>query len=139
MPDVLVIAPNIAPAAPSARLVCSLRAAGHAVVCCAMEGGQDDADAFMDAFGGRSPDVLLADLSSTPNSLPLLYARRLLRNVWGDDLPPPMCLVLLTPAHLSQIEWTACADDFLLPPLRRLRTRRPPQTAALSPPPRSRR
>ncbi len=116
MPDVLVIAPNLAPAALSARLACSLRASGHAVVCCAVEGGQDDVDALMDAFGGRPPDVLLADLSSTPNSLPLLYARRLLRDVWGDDLPTPVCLALLTTAHLSQTEWTAHTDDFLLPP-----------------------
>ena len=116
MPDALVIAPHIAPAAPSARLACSLRAAGWAVVCCAATGGVDDVDALMDAFGGRPPDALVADLSATSGSLPLVYARRLLRNVWGDDLPPPVCLALLTPAHLTQPEWAACADDFLLPP-----------------------
>ncbi len=31
-------------------------------------------------------------------------------------MPLPVCMALLTPRHLSQPDWPAYLDDFLLPP-----------------------
>lgn len=122
MLKILVVAPTIAKNAtsdltgPTAPLVCGLRGAGYAVVCTDMESGADGMDALLGAFEGRPPDFLLVDLSSAYDSLPLQHARRMLRRVWGDDVPLPLCLSLLSPAHLKQPDWTPLTDDFLLPP-----------------------
>ena len=59
---------------------------------------------------------LLADLSTAPDCLPLRHAGRLLLHAWGDDLPSPTRLALLTSRHLSLPDWPAYTDDFLLPP-----------------------
>jgi DNA-binding response OmpR family regulator len=116
MKNVLVITP-----APQksliCALICSLQAAGYAVVSAPLDATETEAvEALLNAYAGRPPDILLADLSTTPNCLPLRHARRLFQRIWGDDLPQPPCLSLLTPAHLSLPDWPVAMDDFLLPP-----------------------
>ena len=115
MLTVLVLAPN-EKGGPAAALIGALKQAGYTVQRDALDGGADDLDFLCRAFGGRPPDVLLADLSTASDCLPLRHAGRLLQHAWGDEMPAPARLALLTPAHLAQPDWPAYADDFLLPP-----------------------
>jgi DNA-binding winged helix-turn-helix (wHTH) protein len=115
MLNVLVLAPSEAggPTAPLRRV---LRETGYGVAGTTLAGGSGAVAALCRAFSGRPPDALLADLSTTPDCLPLRHAARLLREAWSDDLPMPPRLALLTPRHLAQPDWPAYTDDFLLPP-----------------------
>src|SRR5579871_3912104 len=116
MLKVLLITPT--PRASAAdRLACSLQAAGYAVERTALDGASKDMEAaLLRAFSERPPDLLFADLSTTPSCLPLLQARRLLRQTWGEDMPQPPCLALFAFQHLALPDWQAHTDDFLLPP-----------------------
>ncbi len=78
--------------------------------------GQSVVQWLCEAFDGCPPDVLLADLSTAIDCLPLRYALKLLQRAWGDDMPKPLCLALFRPTHLALPEWPSLADDFLLPP-----------------------
>ena len=101
---------------PAASLAAALQHAGYAVSRTPLDSGAGAMDALCRAFAGRPPDILLADLSQAPDCLPLRHAGRLLQRAWGDDLPTPGRLALLTPQHLTLPDWPAYADDFLLPP-----------------------
>ena len=115
MLNILVLAPH-EKGGPSAPLAHVLKGAGYPVARTDLEGGTGALAALCRAFAGRPPDVLLADLSHCRDCLPLRHAQRLLRDAWGDDLPVPSRLALFTPHHLSQPDWPAYTDDFLLPP-----------------------
>ncbi len=115
MLNVLVLAPN-EKGGPAAALVGALKLAGYAVQRTALDDGAAAMDALCRAFEGRPPDVLLADLSTAPDCLPLRHAGRLLLHAWGEELPAPARLALLTSRHLEQPDWPAYTDDFLLPP-----------------------
>ncbi len=97
-------------------LVAALKQAGYSVGRTALDGGVNTMEELCGAFDGRPPEVLLADLSGAADCLPLRHAARLLQTAWGDDMPPPARLALLTPRHLTQPDWPAYTDDFLLPP-----------------------
>ncbi len=105
-------------AAESAELVTSLRSTNYRVVrtllcvsaCEAME-------TLLGAFGGRPPDLLLADLRSAADCQPLERARSIIRDIWGDDVPMPLMLALLGSHHLDTRDWPALVDDFLLAPV----------------------
>ena len=115
MLNVLVLAPD-EKGGPAGALVCALKQAGYSVGRTSLEREAEAVDSLCRAFAGRPPDVLLADLSTASDCLPLRHAGRLLRHTWGDDLPPPSRLALLTPRHLALPDWPAYTDDFLLPP-----------------------
>lgn len=115
MLNVLVLAPN-GKGGPAAALTHALALAGYAVQRTALDDGAGAMDSLCRAFAGRPPDVLLADLSAAPDCLPLRHAGRLLLHAWGEDLPAPSRLALLTSRHLEQPDWHAFTDDFLLPP-----------------------
>jgi two-component system alkaline phosphatase synthesis response regulator PhoP len=117
MLNVLILAPQ-EQVGPTASLWHALRDAGYGVARAALsEKSSADASASLcRAFTGRPPDALLADLSAIPDCLPLRHILRLLRDTWGDDLPTPPRLALLNARHLSQPDWPAYTDDFLLPP-----------------------
>ncbi len=115
MLNILVLAPDDK-GGPAGPLVAALIASGYAVARTALDGGAEALDRLCRVFAGRPPDVLLADLSLSADCLPLRHAGRLVQRVWGDDLPPPSRLALLTPRHLALPDWTAYADEFLLPP-----------------------
>ncbi|MGI4792369.1 MAG: winged helix-turn-helix domain-containing protein [Janthinobacterium lividum] len=115
MLNILVLAPS-EKTSPVRPLIAALRQAGYATGHTALEGGTSAMETLCAAFEGRPPDVLLADLSSTADCLPLRHAARLLQNTWGDEVPLPTRLALLTPRHLAQPDWAAYTDDFLLPP-----------------------
>ncbi len=97
-------------------LTSALRQAGYATGHTALGSRTDAQESLYAAFEGRPPDVLLADLSAAADCLPLRHAARLLQATWGEDVPLPVRLALLTPRHLSQPDWPAYLDDFLLPP-----------------------
>ena len=115
MLNILVLAPDDK-GGPAGPLAAALITAGYAVARTALDGGADALDRLCRVFAGRPPDALLADLSLAADCLPLRHAGRLVQRVWGDDLPPPSRLALLTPRHLALPDWTAYAEDFLLPP-----------------------
>lgn len=115
MLNILILAPHDK-GGPAAPLAAALTAAGYVVRRTALDGGPEALDQLCLAFAGRPPDILLADLSLAADCLPLRHAGRLLQSAWGDDLPLPSRLALLTPRHLTLPDWTAYADDFLLPP-----------------------
>jgi len=114
--NVLVTGPPLAPGRDQdSPLAAELARAGYRTARLAPD---DDVDDFCHAFGGTPPDLVIADLSSARDPLlPLQHLRRRLSQAWGDDLPPPPCIALLTPAHLERRkEWITQIDDFLLPP-----------------------
>ena len=115
MLTILVLAPHEKNTALSG-LTSALRQAGYPIAYTALENGLHDLETLCAAFDGRPPDVLLADLSGAADCLPLRHAARLLQAAWGDDMPLPARLALLTPRHLAQPDWPAYLDDFLLPP-----------------------
>ncbi len=115
MLNILILAPHEKNTALSG-LTAALRQAGYPSAHTALEGEAHALETLCGAFAGRPPDVLLADLSGAADCLPLRHVARLLCSVWGDDVPKPTRLALLTPRHLSQPDWAAFVDDFLLPP-----------------------
>ncbi len=115
MLHVLVLAPH-PQLGPAHALAAALRDAGYRVGQNSLESGSGTVESLCQTFAGRPPDVLLADLSAAPDCLPLRHASRLIQHAWGDDVPPPTRLALLTPRHLALPDWPAYTDDFLLPP-----------------------
>ena len=115
MLNILLLAPreknSLKPA-----LLTALRQAGYVAGCTDLESGAETLETLSAAFEGRPPDVLLADLSSAADCLPLRHAARLLQNTWGDEVPLPARLALFTLRHLALPDWQAYTDDFLLPP-----------------------
>lgn len=115
MLSVLVLAPS-GKNSSLPPLTAALQQAGYPVGRTTLDGGPETMEELCTAFDGRPPEVLLADLSATSDCLPLRHAARLLQTAWGEDMPPPTRLALLTPRHLSLPDWAAYTDDFLLPP-----------------------
>lgn len=116
MQNILIITPNEGPATLQSVAI-KLAKAGYNVVRASLDSEErGGTEAICLAFDGRPPDLLLADLTRTPDMLPMRHATRLLRLTWGDELPMPARLVLMQPGHLSSPGWEAHADDFLLPP-----------------------
>ncbi|HEY3333353.1 MAG TPA: response regulator transcription factor [Capsulimonadaceae bacterium] len=76
----------------------------------------DACDQLVSAFGGRPPAIVIADLRSSRDCLPLRRTRNLLQTTWFERGPLPICLGLLTAHHLTDPEWPAYVDDFALPP-----------------------
>ena len=116
MHSVLIFAPL--PLGPLAQAIRSaLLASGYSVACPDLDSPMQEAlDALQCAFLDRPPDVVIADLSSSPDCLPLHRLGRLLRELCDEDAPLPPRLALLCPAALVRPDWQAAADDFLLPP-----------------------
>ena len=114
MQKILIIAPDQTGSAASG-MVLPLQEAGYAVAVTSLN-GNSAAEYICQAFQGRPPDILIADLSTVPDCLPLLHARYLLHLTWGEQVPMPLCLALLEIRHLSLPDWRAFIDDFLLPP-----------------------
>ena len=113
--SILLVAPSEhSPPLPPLRA--ALTQAGYPVAWTDLDGGDAAVEQLCAAFDGRPPDLLLADLSAAADCLPLRHAARLLQAAWGDDLPLPPRLALLAPRHLTQPDWPAYTDDFLLPP-----------------------
>lgn len=101
---------------PTHALIAALRQGGYATGHSALDSGLDSRDSLAAVFAGRQPDILLADLSSAQDCLPLRHTGHLLQEIWGKESPPPVRLALLTSRHLAQPDWPAYTDDFLLPP-----------------------
>src|SRR5205823_5073126 len=113
MHNVLIFAPS--PMRPSLQAIyAALEAAGYSVVGPDLDGPEPQAlESLQRAFSGRPPHVLIADLSSSPDCLPLRRLDRLLHDLWGEEAPMPLRLALLCPASLLRPDWLAAVDDFL--------------------------
>jgi hypothetical protein len=94
----------------------ALLSAGHSVVSISFDADSYDvADSIRQSFGGRPADLIVADLTSANDFLPLRHMQWMLRDIWGSDIRLP-CLALLTPHHLALPELPAFVEDFVLPP-----------------------
>jgi DNA-binding response OmpR family regulator len=114
MQNILIIAPNEKGGA-AAYLGPALKESGYDVAVTSL-GGTSAIEYLCEAFDGRPPDIIVADLSTAQDCLPLRHARKLLRITWGEELPLPLCLALLETRHLALADWRTYIDDFLLPP-----------------------
>lgn len=102
---------------PGIRLTQALEREGYRVSGVSLDSRiANAADLLAAPFGGRPPDILLADLRLAADCLPVQHARRVLNCVWGEDLPMPLILALFQPRHIVLPDWRAYVDDFLLPP-----------------------
>ncbi|WP_227625062.1 winged helix-turn-helix transcriptional regulator [Fimbriimonas ginsengisoli] len=68
------------------------------------------------AFGGRPPDLLLADITRQHDCLPIKHLRRVFREIWDDKPPQLPCIAMVSPNQLSLPEIFAIVEDFLIPP-----------------------
>lgn len=116
MQNILIVVPS-SPSGPTSALAETLRSAGYGVVRRVLDDGDADAvETLCALFAGRPPDLLVCDLSAARDCLPLRHLRALLRQTWGDDFRLPPILSLMNAAHLTQQDWPAYTDDFLLAP-----------------------
>ena len=99
-----------------APLLTALESAGYTVGITPMFAPSASQKELSVMFGGRPPDVLVADLSSTPDFFPIRHTDRLLKQAWGEELPTPARLSILKSNHLDLPDWSLYTDDFLLPP-----------------------
>jgi DNA-binding response OmpR family regulator len=94
----------------------ALKRAGHNVVAVSFD---DDTyelgDAIRQSFEGRPSDIIVADLTTANDFLPLRNIQWVLRDIWGSEIRLP-CVALLTPNHLGIPELPAFVEDFVLPP-----------------------
>lgn len=72
-------------------------------------------EAIRDAFDGRMPDLMVADLSPGGDFLPLRHVQWVLNDLWGPGAKLP-CLAFLTSSHLALPDLPTFVDDFVLPP-----------------------
>lgn len=112
MLNILVVREDAA-SSRTTSIVRALREASYAV---GEISPDEKVDAMQDVLAGRPPDVLVADLSTAADCLPLRHVRRLLQDIWGSEAPLPPVLALCRESHLDLPELPAFADDFLLPP-----------------------
>ena len=77
------------------------------------EAGDDE---WIGAFQGVPPQLIVADLSDSSELFLLRSARSRLLSIWGEGVPIPPMLALLTRRHLTSPDLRAFVDDFLLPP-----------------------
>jgi two-component system, OmpR family, alkaline phosphatase synthesis response regulator PhoP len=115
MQNVLVIAAS-EKGGHAGPIIGALKDAGYAVARASLDHGISAVEELCQAFDGRPPDVLLADLSTAVDCLPLRHTSRLLQRAWGEGLPMPACIALLEPRHLILPDWLPSTDDFVLPP-----------------------
>ena len=116
MHNVLIYTPG-PPRSPVEAIRFALFSSGNSVACPDLEGPEDKAlEALQQVFSGQLPDLLIADLSSNPDCMPVRRLDRLMRELWGDGAAKPLRLALLCPDSLGLPDWLAAADDFLLPP-----------------------
>ncbi len=97
-----------------------LRQTEHLVAAPLLEGAAENAvKALETAFGGPLPDLVVADLTTSPDLLPLQHLHRVFRTLFAsrnEVSEAPATLALITPRHLQMREWHTLLDDFLLPP-----------------------
>ncbi len=72
--------------------------------------------ALEQAFGGLQPDMVVADLTDSPDLLPLQHLQRIFRSADPEHGETPPTLALLSPRHLHIRGWNTLLDDFMLPP-----------------------
>ena len=114
MHKVLFVSPDSSEG-PGHPLAAALEAANFVVRRLQLERESQAVEALCAAFRGRPPEIVIVDLTGSVSALPLRHTMRLLARVWGDDMPRPVRLALLTKQHLQDAGWFADADEFLLP------------------------
>ena len=78
-----------------------------------------DADApltvLSEVFHGLPPTIVLMDLTTASDALPLGHLKRQVQEIWQDA--PLLYLVILNPRQLAQRDWLPLCDDFLVSPI----------------------
>ncbi|MEP6754589.1 MAG: response regulator transcription factor [Chthonomonadales bacterium] len=116
MQSILIYAPN--PLTPPLRDIRDLlRLNGYLVACPDLGGPEDEAiGSLTTAFHSALPDVVLADLTSSRDYLPMLRLGRLMKNVWGDESQMPLRLTILNDHSMVRLDMLSSIDDFILIP-----------------------
>ncbi|WP_395090328.1 winged helix-turn-helix domain-containing protein [Armatimonas sp.] len=112
MQNVLILTRD-APERPPLQVTHALMAASLHV--CPLPFDADEGE-WIGAFNGVPPHLIVADLSDSSDLFLLRSARSRLLAIWGEGVPIPPLLALLTRRHLASPELRAFVDDFLLPP-----------------------
>ncbi|WP_395138038.1 winged helix-turn-helix domain-containing protein [Armatimonas sp.] len=112
MQNVLILTRD-APDRPPLQVTHALMAASLHVCPLAFDADEDE---WIGAFNGVPPHLIVADLSDSSELFLLRSARSRLLAIWGEGVPIPPLLALLTRRHLTSPELRAFVDDFLLPP-----------------------
>ena len=116
MQTILIYGPN--PLSPPLRDVRDLlRANGFSVACPDLGGPEEEATGLLSAaFHGMLPSVVLADLTSSRDFLPMLRLGRLMKNVSGDETLLPLRLTILNDHNMVRLDMLSTIDDFILVP-----------------------
>lgn len=67
-------------------------------------------------FPERLPELIVSDLSDVFDLSVLHRLRGVMGDIWGEGIPLPPHLVLITRLHLSSPDLRLLIDDFLMPP-----------------------
>jgi DNA-binding response OmpR family regulator len=102
----------------SKDLLETIESGGHKIAHVSLDDENTHAiDAICRAFEGRPADVLMADLRTAADFLPIRHVRWLFRETWGSELFVP-CLAFLNVHHLRLPDLQTYVDDFILDPYR---------------------
>ena len=112
MQNVLLVAPD-SPEHPPLQTARALVAADYDICPIIRDA---PAEVWREAFRGRLPDLLVADLSDGDDVLLIPQFHERMTEVWGEGFPMPPVLALVTRKHLAQSQLRYFADDFLMPP-----------------------
>lgn len=95
-----------------------LNANGYTVAVAPLGGLADGPDSLCYAFSGRPPQILVVDLTAPATvragTLPLRHIQRIQKETWGEDSDTLPLIAFLSEAHLTQRDWLAFVDDFLV-------------------------
>ena len=112
MQNVLIVAPD-SPEHPPLQTARALVAADYDICPVVRDA---PAAVWRDAFRGRLPDLLVADLSDGGDVLLIPQFAERMAEVWGEAFPMPPVFALVTRKHLAQGQLRYFTDDFLMPP-----------------------
>ena len=73
-------------------------------------------DELCQAFPHGIADLVVADLGSSVDIFALRHYRQVVRETWGNALPLPPLMALLSRSHFYEPDLRLLIDDFLLPP-----------------------
>jgi hypothetical protein len=73
-------------------------------------------DELCQAFPHGMPDVTVADMGNQVDLFVLRHHRQVMKDTWGETLPFPPLVALLSRSHFYEPDLRLLIDDFLLPP-----------------------
>lgn len=112
MPTVLILYSPAADA-PPVQVGVPLTAAGYTTVSLPYDLRTSE---LSGAFPSGMPDLIVADLARAPDTFPLRRLQSVMHDAWGENVPKPPLIALITRYHFLDPELRVLIDDFLLTP-----------------------